>query len=142
MDHSLNLVSAMRLDTEFLQGAHKHRRQVPKHKLKDGESPIQQIEEIWDKEYNRDSHIGSGAFGHVWYERRRPLTFDPTQTSHTQSRAVKQILKAVNPNYIRELQAIATFSQDRVSWAQCSTLSGCLINCEVQILLRSKLWLV
>lgn len=103
----------MRLDTEFLQGAHKHRRQVPKHKLEDGESPIQQIEEIWDKEYNRDSHIGSGAFGHVWYERRRPLTFDPTQTSHTQSRAVKQILKAVNPNYIRELQAIATFSQDR-----------------------------
>jgi hypothetical protein len=113
MDQSIDLVSAMRLDTEFLRGAHKHRREVPKQKRNDKESPRQQIVEIWDKE--DDSFIGAGTFGHVWFERRRPLVFDPTQTSHNQVRAVKQVRKSDTPNYIRELQAIATFSQDHVS---------------------------
>jgi hypothetical protein len=114
MEQSMNLVSAMRLDTEFLSGAHKHRRQIQIQPIPDGEPQIQNIDEVWDKE--EESFIGSGSFGYVWFERRRPEVSNPQQASHNQVRAVKQVRKLATPNYIQELRAIATFSQDPVSW--------------------------
>jgi hypothetical protein len=129
MEHTLDLVSALRLNTEFLAGGVKHKRRIPK--KKPGESPIRieeelpiqieenspiEIEEIWDIEPG--SIIGQGSFGIVRFERRRPLMSDHTQTSNNQVRAVKEIRKLSTPDYMKELQAIAKFSQAQVSQCQ------------------------
>jgi len=125
MENTLGLVSALRLNTEFFAGGVKHNRRIPK---KSGKSPIRieeappiqveensptEIEEIWDIEPS--SIIGQGAFGIVRFERRRPLISDHSQTSHNQVRAVKEIKKLNTPDYMKELQAIAKFSQAQVS---------------------------
>lgn len=72
-----------------------------------------EIEEIWDIEPS--SIIGQGAFGTVRSERRRPLMANHTQTSQGSVRAVKEIRKLNSPNYMKELQAIASFTQPKVS---------------------------
>jgi hypothetical protein len=189
MEQALELVSALRLDTEFVPGGVKHRRHISKPKPRrpteqskkrkrsdkrksqigqdshpqveegslvqvEGESsspieadsaiqiealPIQineesatelvessvseetvliEIEELWDIEPS--SVIGQGAFGVVRFERRRPQMVNHTQTSHNQVRAVKEIRKASTPDYMKELQAIAKFSQAQV---RCSLFS-------------------
>jgi hypothetical protein len=188
MEQALELVSALRLDTEFVPGGVKHRRHIPKPKPRqlseqskkrkrpskiksqigldshmqneeeifvqvEGEShnpveaesaiqiepsPIQidedsatqvvessvseetiliEIEELWDIEPS--SVIGQGAFGIVRFERRRPQMVNHTQTPHNQVRAVKEIRKTNTPDYMKELQAIAKFSQAEVC---CSLL--------------------
>jgi hypothetical protein len=73
--------------------------------------PIE-IQELWDIEPS--SIIGLGAFGIVRFERRRPQIANSTQTSHNQVRAVKEIRKASTVDYMKELQAIAKFSQSQV----------------------------
>jgi hypothetical protein len=153
MEQGLKLVSALRLDTEFLPGGVKHRRHIQKPKQSqssqpskkrkrpskylsqieqdsplqveeespvqiDGESAIQiaessvpdetaqiEIEEIWDIEPS--SIIGQGAFGIVRFERRRPQ-----MANHT----VKEIRKLSTLDHMKELQAIAKFSQAQVRW--------------------------
>lgn len=127
MEHTLDLVSALRLDAEFIAGGVKHRRRIPK-KKKSGEpltrieeeSSIEieenlsiEIEEIWDIEPG--SIIGQGSFGVVRFERRRPLMSDQTQSSHNQVRAVKEIRKLSTLDYMKEVQAVAKFSQAQVS---------------------------
>jgi len=168
MEQALELVSALRLDTEFLPGGVKHRRHITKPKPSqsskqakkrkkpheylsqvgqdsplqveeellvrtEGESPNQidagsaiqiaessvpeetvliDIEEIWDIEPS--SIIGQGAFGIVRFERRRPQMDNHTQTTHNQVRAVKEIRKLSTPDYMKELQATAKFSQAQV----------------------------
>lgn len=72
-----------------------------------------EIEEVWDIEPS--SIIGQGAFGTVRFERRRPLMANHTQTSQTSVRAVKEIRKLDSPDYMKELQAIAKFTQPKVS---------------------------
>jgi hypothetical protein len=162
MEQGLKLVSALRLDTEFLPGGVKHRRHIQKRKQSqssqpskkrkrpskylsqieqdsplqveeespvqiDGESAIQiaessvpdetaqiEIEEIWDIEPS--SIIGQGAFGIVRFERRRPQMANHTQTTHNQVRAVKEIRKLSTLDHMKELQAIAKFSQAQVRW--------------------------
>lgn len=78
------------------------------------ETVLIEIEELWDIEPS--SIIGQGAFGTVRFERRRPLMVDHTQTPHTSVRAVKEIRKISSPDYMRELQAIAKFTQSQVCW--------------------------
>lgn len=162
MDQVLSLVSALRLDTEFLLGGVKHRKHILKPKpnpsperikkrrpsnensLRFGqdlplhieeessgqtegqsatqnvESPVPEekvlveIEEIWDVEPS--SIIGQGGFGIVRFERRRPQMNNYTQTTHNQVRAVKEIRKSSTLDYMKELQAIAKFSQAQVHW--------------------------
>jgi hypothetical protein len=76
------------------------------------ETVLIEIEEVWDIEPS--SIIGQGAFGIVRFERRRPQMVNHTQTSENQVRAVKEIRKLNTPDYMKELQAIAKFSQGDV----------------------------
>jgi hypothetical protein len=180
MEQAIKIVSALRLDTEFLPRGVKHRRRIPKPKPSqsstqtkkrkrhheyflqtgqdsplqveeeqtiriegqssnqtqgspnkiDGESATQivepsvpeetaliEIEETWDIEPS--SIIGQGTFGIVRFERRRPQMNNHTQTTHNQVRAVKEIKKLSTPDYMKELQAIAKFSQAHVPWNLC-----------------------
>ncbi|KAF2499006.1 kinase-like protein [Lophium mytilinum] len=159
MEQVLELVSALKLDTEFLPEGVKHKRHIPKPRSSQSskaakkrkrpnrnlfqigqESPMQieeeslvhieersptkidaesslpieqavmtEFEETWDIEPS--SIIGQGAFGIVRFERRRPQMVNHTQTAHNQVRAVKEIRKLGTPDYIKELQAVAQFSQ-------------------------------
>lgn len=126
MEHTLDLVSALRLDAEFISGGVKHKRRVPKKKSGESLTRIEEessmeieenlsieIKEIWDIEPG--SIIGQGSFGIVRFERRRPLMSDQTQTSHNQVRAVKEIKKLSTLDYMKEVQAVAKFSQAQVS---------------------------
>lgn len=126
MEHTSDLVSALRLDAEFIAGGVKHKRRVPKKKSGESLPRIEEessmeieenlsieIEEIWDIEPG--SIIGQGSFGIVRFERRRPLMSDQTQTSHNQVRAVKEIKKLSTLDYMKEVQAVAKFSQAQVS---------------------------
>lgn len=126
MEYTSDLVSALRLDAEFITGGVKHKRRIPKRKS--GKSLIRieeesfieieenlsiEIEEIWDIEPS--SIIGQGSFGIVRFERRRPIMSDQSQTSQNQVRAVKEIRKLSTPDYMKEVQAVAKFSQAQVS---------------------------
>ncbi|KFY76901.1 hypothetical protein V499_03592 [Pseudogymnoascus sp. VKM F-103] len=122
MEDTSDLVAALRLDAEFIAGGVKHMRRVPKKKSGETLARIEEessmeteenlfidIEEIWDIEPG--SIIGQGSFGIVRFERRRPLISDPTQSSQNQVRAVKEIRKLSTPDYMKEVQAVANFSQ-------------------------------
>ncbi|KAE9966896.1 hypothetical protein BLS_006753 [Venturia inaequalis] len=75
------------------------------------ETVLIEIEEIWDIEPS--SIIGQGAFGTVRFERRRPLMANHTQNSQGSVRAVKEIRKLNSPDYMKELRAIARFTQPK-----------------------------
>lgn len=126
MEDTSDLVAALRLDAEFIAGGVKHMRRVPKKKSGEALARIEEessmeieenlfidIEEIWDIEPG--SIIGQGSFGIVRFERRRPLISDQTQSSQNQVRAVKEIRKLSTPDYMKEVQAVANFSQAQVS---------------------------
>jgi hypothetical protein len=126
MEDTSDLVAALRLDAEFIAGGVKHMRRVPKKKSGETLARIEEessmeieenlfidIEEIWDIEPG--SIIGQGSFGIVRFERRRPLISDQTQSSQNQVRAVKEIRKLSTPDYMKEVQAVANFSQAQVS---------------------------
>jgi hypothetical protein len=180
---ALELVSALRLDTEFLPGGVKHRRHLTKPKSSQPskptkkrkaphenlsqsrqdspaqdqhESPLRiergssvpeetmliEIEEVWDIEPS--SIIGQGAFGIVRFERRRPQMDNYTQTTHNQVRAVKEIRKLGTPDYMKELQAIARFSQAQVrcNALLCLLKHGLLTPLLVRALFCPELWMV
>lgn len=93
------------------------------------ETVLIEIEEIWDIEPS--SIIGQGAFGTVRFERRRPLMANHTQNSQGSVRAVKEIRKLNSPDYMKELRAIARFTQPKVSLLLIRMLSN-LFNFRIQ----------
>ncbi|KAI0202425.1 kinase-like protein [Astrocystis sublimbata] len=97
-----HLVTASRLETEFLAG-------FTKHTVRNNGSSSLPIEEIWDVE----STIGKGTFGVVRMERQRVSEL----SSPNQVRAVKEISKAVAAShrwdYMKELEAIVQFSSSK-----------------------------
>ena len=105
----LDLFMNLKLDTEFYTDCVKHTRR----------RTIQQSEQITNETWSTQKTIGRGIFGDVQLERRRLLNH--LTSSPRQVRAVKVISKAIgagqNWDYIRELEAIAKFSQSRVSRA-------------------------
>lgn len=113
-ENASDLVLASKLETEFFAGCVKHRRYTTESSFQE---PQTQVEEIWDAELM----LGRGTFGTVRLERRRPHSSGPNSTSLHQVRAVKEISKTVPMrrrwDHLKELEAIAKFSQPRVSEA-------------------------
>ena len=104
-----DLVSTARLYTEFLPRCVRHKRSIPD---PSSASLPRRIEETWDIE--RGFTVGAGAYGVVRIERRRPMLADPSQSTHNQVRAVKEINKHSGIDYRKELHAVVRFSQPRV----------------------------
>jgi hypothetical protein len=85
-----------------------------------GQRPTRE-QEIWQ----RKRQLGEGSFGIVWLEK---CTAGPSQGK---LRAVKELKKggtAESPNYYKELEAIAKFSQEKVGHSQDTGIEYILIS--------------
>ncbi|KAI0965629.1 kinase-like protein [Xylaria arbuscula] len=102
-----HLVTASRLETEFVSGCTKHKLRNPI------SSQLLVEEEFWEFQ----STIGKGTFGIVRIERRRASQLHPNPSHPKQLRAVKEISKSValsqRWDYMKELEAIARFSSSQ-----------------------------
>ncbi|KAI1302523.1 kinase-like protein [Xylaria venustula] len=105
--HESHLVTASRLETEFLPGCTKHRIRNSR------SSQLSVNEEFWEFQ----STIGKGTFGIVWIERRRASQLHHSSSHPKQLRAVKEISKSAalsqRWDYMKELEAIARFSSSQ-----------------------------
>jgi Protein tyrosine and serine/threonine kinase len=100
-----DLVQDTKLETQFYRDHTEHVYYVT------GATPRQRkVRKV--ERWERDEHIGAGAFGTVWLEK------SVTENGAVQRRAVKEIRKSAEKSravdYSRELEAIAKFSHPKV----------------------------
>lgn len=100
-----DLVQDTKLETQFYRDHTEHVYYVT------GATPRQRKVRKAER-WERDEHIGTGAFGTVWLEK------SVTENGAVQHRAVKEIRKSAEKSravdYSRELEAIAKFSHPKV----------------------------
>lgn len=108
---SPDIVIDSRIETEALKDCFKH-------VFKEPDSSNHEGYTLREERWRRDRFLGQGAYGIVYLE-----TCESTE-GITKYRAIKEIKKAVGSDYevdyIRELEAICTFSHPRVSRVICT----------------------